>query len=221
MELNHSFTVNQPIAETWQILTDLERIAPCLPGAQLQEVHGEVYKGVVKIKVGPITAQFKGDAQFDERNDTDFKAVLKASGRDTGGKGNASATITAQLTPVDTTSTTCNLITDLSITGKVAQFGRGALADVSEKLLAQFSDNLNELIKTEGAAPAPAGEPAPAPAADASGQPQIRKIEGPAAEPLDLGNVAGGAVMKRVLPLLAGLAAALLFVRRLFRRNKS
>jgi carbon monoxide dehydrogenase subunit G len=221
MELNHSFTVNQPIAETWQILTDLERIAPCLPGAQLQEVHGEVYKGVVKIKVGPITAQFKGDAQFEERNDSDFKAVLKASGRDTGGKGNAAATITAQLTPVDATSTTCNLLTDLSITGKVAQFGRGALADVSEKLLAQFSDNLNELIKTEGAAPAPATEPAPAPAADTAGQPQIRKIEGPAAEPLDLGNVAGGAVMKRVLPLLAGLAAALLFVRRLFRRKKS
>ena len=220
MELNHSFTVNQPIAETWQILTDLERIAPCLPGAQLQEVHGDVYKGVVKIKVGPITAQFKGEAQFDERNDTDFKAVLKASGRDTGGKGNAAATITAQLTPVDADSTTCNLLTDLSITGKVAQFGRGALADVSEKLLAQFSDNLNELIKTQGAAPEVAA-PAPAPAAEASGEPQIRKIEGPAAEPLDLGNVAGGAVMKRVLPLLAGLAAALLFVRRLFRRKKS
>lgn len=220
MELNHSFTVNQPIAETWQILTDLERIAPCLPGAQLEEVHGDVYKGVVKIKVGPITAQFKGDAQFDERNDTDFKAVLKASGRDTGGKGNASATITAQLTPVDASSTTCNLLTDLSITGKVAQFGRGALADVSEKLLAQFSDNLNELIKTEGAAPAAPASPAPA-ADNGSGEPQIRKIEGPAAEPLDLGNVAGGAVMKRVLPLVAGLAALLLFVRRLFRRKKS
>jgi hypothetical protein len=222
MELNHSFTVNQPIAETWHILTDLERIAPCLPGAQLEEVHGDVYKGGVKIKVGPITAQFKGEAQFAERNDTDFKAVLKASGRDTGGKGNASATITAQLTPVDATSTNCNLVTDLSITGKVAQFGRGALADVSEKLLAQFSDNLNELIKTQGAAPAPAPAPAETPATtNASGEPQIRKIEGPAAEPLDLGNVAGGAVMKRVLPLLAGLAAALLFVRRIFRRKKS
>jgi carbon monoxide dehydrogenase subunit G len=220
MELNHSFTVNQPIAETWQILTDLERIAPCLPGAQLEEVHGEVYKGAVKIKVGPITAQFKGEAQFEERNDAHFKAVLKASGRDTGGKGNASATITAQLTPVDATSTTCNLVTDLSITGKVAQFGRGALADVSEKLLAQFSDNLNELIKTQGAALAAAPAPAPA-ASNGSGEPQIRKIEGPAAEPLDLGNVAGGAVMKRVLPLLAGLAAALLFVRRIFRRKKS
>ena len=221
MELNHSFTVNQPIAETWQILTDLERIAPCLPGAQLEEVHGEVYKGVVKIKVGPITAQFKGEAQFEERNDTDFKAVLKASGRDTGGKGNASATITAQLTTVDATSTTCNLLTDLSITGKVAQFGRGALADVSEKLLAQFSDNLNELIKTQGAAPAPTPAASTAPATNGTGEPQIRKIEGPAAEPLDLGNVAGGAVMKRVLPLLAGLAAALLFVRRIFRRKKS
>jgi carbon monoxide dehydrogenase subunit G len=220
MELNHSFTVNQPIAETWQILTDLERIAPCLPGAQLEEVHGEVFKGGVKIKVGPITAQFKGEAQFEERNDTDFKAVLKASGRDTGGKGNASATITAQLTPVDASSTTCNLVTDLSITGKVAQFGRGALADVSEKLLAQFSDNLNELIKTQGAAPAAAPAPSPA-ATNGTGEPQIRKIEGPAAEPLDLGNVAGGAVMKRVLPLLAGLAAALLFVRRIFRRKKS
>ncbi len=222
MELNHSFTVNQPIAETWQILTDLERIAPCLPGAQLEEVHGDVYKGGVKIKVGPITAQFKGEAQFVERNDTDFKAMLKASGRDTGGKGNASATITAQLTPVDASSTTCNLLTDLSITGKVAQFGRGALADVSEKLLAQFSDNLNELIKTQGAAPAPAAAPAPsAEPAGPTSEPQIRKIEGPAAEPLDLGNVAGGAVMKRVLPLLAGLAAVLLFVRRIFRRKKS
>lgn len=221
MELNHSFTVNQPIAETWRILTDLERIAPCLPGAQLEEVHGEVYKGGVKIKVGPITAQFKGEAQFEERNDADFKAVLKASGRDTGGKGNASATITAQLTPVDASSTTCNLVTDLSITGKVAQFGRGALADVSEKLLAQFSDNLNELIKAQGAAPASAPAAATAPTTNGTGEPQIRKIEGPAAEPLDLGNVAGGAVMKRVLPLLAGLAAALLFVRRIFRRKKS
>ena len=222
MELNHSFTVKQPIAETWQLLTALERIAPCLPGAQLEEVHGDVYKGGVKIKVGPITAQFKGEAQFAERNDADFKAVLKASGRDTGGKGNASATITAQLTPVDASSTTCNLVTDLSITGKVAQFGRGALADVSEKLLAQFSDNLNELIKTQGAAPAPAPAATAAATSSApSGEPQIRKIEGPAAEPLDLGNVAGGAVMKRVLPLLAGLAAVLLFVRRIFRRKKS
>ena len=78
MELNHSFTVNQPIAETWQILTDLERIAPCLPGAQLQAVHGEVYKGVVKIKGVPTTAQFNGDAPFEEHTDSDFNAVLES-----------------------------------------------------------------------------------------------------------------------------------------------
>ena len=154
-----------------------------------------------------------------ERDDTNFKAVLKASGRDTGGKGNASATITAELVSVTPTSTTCNVVTDLSITGKVAQFGRGALADVSEKILAQFADNLNTLIDEQGTAPAPA--PAPEAAAPATnGEPQIRKIEGPAAEPLNLGEVAGGQVMKRLLPIAAGLAAALLFIRRLFRRRK-
>ena len=219
MDLNHSFTVNRPIAETWTVLTNLERLAPCLPGAQLQEVHGDVYKGVVKIKVGPITAQFKGEAQFAEMDGSGYKAVLKASGRDTGGKGNASATITATLTEISPTATTCNVVTDLSITGKVAQFGRGALADVSDKLLGQFSDNLNALIEREGtgAAAAPA---APAPTTDASGQPAVRKIEGPAAEPLNLGDVAGGAVMKRFLPIAAGVAAALLFLRGLFRRRR-
>lgn len=217
MDLNHSFTVNQPIAETWTILTNLERLAPCLPGAELQEVHGEVYKGVVKIKVGPITAQFKGDAQFAELDHTNFKATLKASGRDTGGKGNASATITAELVPVSDRQTTCNVVTDLSITGKVAQFGRGALADVSEKLLAQFAENLNALIDKEGAGPAPAPT---APSSTPSGEPVVRKIEGPAAEPLNLGDVAGGAMMKRLLPVAAGVAAFFLFLRRIFRRRK-
>ena len=132
---------------------------------------------------------------------------------------NASATITATLTEISPTATTCNVVTDLSITGKVAQFGRGALADVSDKLLGQFSDNLNALIEREGtgAATAPA---APAPTTDAAGQPAVRKIEGPAAEPLNLGDVAGGAVMKRFLPIAAGVAAALLFLRGLFRRRR-
>jgi len=227
MDLNHSFTVKQPIDGTWKILTNLEMLAPCLPGAELQEVHDDVYKGVVKIKVGPITAQFKGEAQFVEQDAASYRAVLKASGRDTGGKGNASATITANLTAVSPTETNCEVVTDLSITGKVAQFGRGALADVSDKLLGQFSDNLNKLIDEGGATVAEsavATDTVDASGASESGAgdegaPRIRKIEGPAAEPLDLGNVAGGAMMKRLLPLLAGLAAALLFVRRLFRRR--
>ena len=227
MDLNHSFTVKQPIDGAWKILTNLEALAPCLPGAELQEVHDDVYKGVVKIKVGPITAQFKGEAQFIEQDATNYRAVLKASGRDTGGKGNASATITANLTVVSPTETTCNVATDLSITGKVAQFGRGAVADVSDKLLGQFSDNLNRLIEEGGAITEAPAETSDASSADSAsgatsttdGEPRIRKIEGPAAEPLDLGNVAGGAMMKRLLPLLAGLAAAFLFVRRLFRRR--
>jgi len=218
MDLNHTINVNQPIAETWAILTNLERIAPCLPGAELQEVEGEVYKGVVKIKVGPIVAQFKGEAQFAEKNDADYKAVLKASGRDTGGKGNASATITATLTQVSPTTTTCTVVTDLAITGKVAQFGRGAMADISEKLIAQFADNLNALIEREGGSPAPA--PTPEPAATAEGEPVVRRIEGPAAEPLNLQSVAGGAMMKRILPIAAGLAAFGLFLRRIFRRRR-
>ncbi|MFM7093689.1 MAG: SRPBCC family protein, partial [Actinomycetota bacterium] len=144
--LNHTFTVPVPIAEAWNVLTNVERIAPCLPGAQLQEVEGETYRGAVKVKVGPIQAQFKGQASFVEKDDVNYKVVLKGEGRDTGGKGNASAVITAQLTAIDAASTQVNVNTDLSITGKVAQFGRGALADVSDKLLAQFSDNLNNLI---------------------------------------------------------------------------
>jgi len=226
MDLNHSITVNQSIAETWKILTDLERIAPCLPGAQLQEVEGDVYKGVVKIKVGPIVAQFKGEAQFAERDDANYTATLKASGRDTGGKGNASATITATLTSVTESSTVCNVVTDLAITGKVAQFGRGAMADISEKLIAQFAENLNTLIDTEGATAASTNVATEAPKAsestsDASGDlPKVRKIEGPAAEPLNLQDVAGGAMMKRILPVLAGLAALGLFLKRIFSRRR-
>ena len=221
MDLKHSFTVNQPMAETWQILTDLERIAPCLPGAQLQEVHGDVYKGVVKIKVGPIVAQFKGDAQFAERDDANYKATLKAAGRDTGGKGNASATITAELSSVTPSSTMCTVITDLAITGKVAQFGRGALADISEKLIAQFADNLNDLIDAEGGTPSPtksakddkaaSGTSTPS---DSTGEPTIRKIEGPAAEPLNLQEVAGMAMLKRIAPAVVGFLVLLWLLRR-------
>jgi carbon monoxide dehydrogenase subunit G len=229
MDLNHEFTVHRPIEEAWKILTDVERIAPCLPGAELQEIEGDVYRGQVKVKVGPILAKFKGEAHFVERDDASHKAVLQAHGRDTTGKGNAEALITAQLEPVSDDVTTCKVLTHLSITGKVAQFGRGALADVSDKLLAQFSHNLNDLIDQQGGVAAPAG-PAPeaaateAPPAEAPVEqaapaaPTVRKIEGPAAEPLDLGQVAGGAIAKRLVPVLVGLVIVLLVWRRRRRR---
>jgi len=215
MDLNHEFVVNVPVAEAWAILTDLERIAPCLPGAQLTEVEGDTYRGQVKIKVGPILAQFKGQASFVSRDDVAHKASLKGEGRDTTGKGNASAIITAELTSVTPTSTKCTVHTDLSISGKVAQFGRGALADVSDKLLAQFSENLNQLIS---AAPAPSSsapvvsESAPAP----SEQPTIRKIDGPEVAPLNLLDTAGSTIAKRAIPALIGIAVLVVVLVKLF-----
>jgi carbon monoxide dehydrogenase subunit G len=210
MDLNHEFTVNVPVAEAWAILTDLERIAPCLPGAQLTEVEGDTYRGQVKIKVGPILAQFKGQASFMSRDDVAHKASLKGEGRDTTGKGNASAIITAELTSVTPTSTKCTVHTDLSISGKVAQFGRGALADVSDKLLAQFSENLNQLITgapatstptTPAAAPVETATPAP------SEQPAIRIINSPEVAPLDLLGTAGAPILKRAIPALIAVVA--------------
>jgi hypothetical protein len=150
MELTNTFDVSVPVDTAWAVLTDVERIAPCLPGAQLQEIEGDEYRGVVKVKVGPITAQYKGKATFVEKDDVAHKAVLEASGRDTRGQGNASATITALLEPAGD-GTHVTVTTDLTVTGKVAQFGRGVLADVSAKLLGQFVDNLEQTVLIDDA----------------------------------------------------------------------
>jgi hypothetical protein len=174
------------------------------------------------VKVGPILAQFKGQATFIERDETNHRAVLKAEGRDTGGKGNASALITAQLDSVDADSTKVTVTTDLTITGKVAQFGRGALADVSTKLLNQFVDQLETtVLHPHTSEPAPAAEAATAPpakeAATAShnGDPAVRKVEHVSADPVDLVDVAGGAVLKRLAPLaVIGLIVVLILLAR-------
>ena len=224
MDLNHAFTVEVPVDDAWRILTNVERIAPCLPGAQLQEIEGDIYRGAVKVKVGPIQAQFKGQASFVEFDEVAHKVVLKGEGRDIGGKGNASALITAELTALTATSTSVTVNTDLSVTGKVAQFGRGAMADISDKLLAQFVVNLNEMIAasdTVPAAPAPVAEPAaPAPAAAPStpsgtpaepAQPTVRKIDGPEAEALDLLSISRGVIVKRALPVVVVIAAIVIW----------
>jgi len=205
MDLNHEFIVNVPVNDAWIILTDLERIAPCLPGAQLTEVEGDTYRGQVKVKVGPIVAQFKGQASFVTRDDAAHTASLKGEGRDTTGKGTASAIITAQLTSVTPTSTKCTVVTNLTISGKVAQFGRGSLADVIDKLLAQFSENLNQLITS---APATTSAPAAAtPAATevAAASPEIRKIDSAEVAPLDLLGTAGAPILKRAIPVVVAL----------------
>lgn len=171
MELTNDFEVKVPVDQAWSVLTDVERIAPCLPGAQLQEVEGDEYRGVVKVKVGPITAQYKGKATFVEKDDTAHKAVLKADGRDTRGAGNANAVITAQLEETDG-GTKVTVHTDLTVTGKVAQFGRGVLADVSAKLLDQFVENLETTVLADDTGGDEAGGDAaatsPAPPSDAA-----------------------------------------------------
>jgi uncharacterized protein len=245
-KLLNEFTVNRPIAETWNVLTDVELIAPCMPGAALEEIEGDVFRGVVKVKLGAISTAFKGQANFIERDDTAHRAVLKGEGRDTTGKGNASALITAQLSSIDAATTKCIVETDLHITGKVAQFGRGIMGDVSKKLMNQFATNLNTMLDQQpsGAAPAApaagngAESPAPdtagpekassngsskteAPAAAAAAAPaasaSVRKINGPAAAPIELSDVAGSAILKRVLPLVGGLVLLWIVVRRLSR----
>lgn len=215
MDLVHEFTVPVPVDDAWRILTDVERIAPCLPGAQLQEIEGETYRGIVKVKVGPIQAQFKGQASFVEQDHVAHRVVLKGEGRDTTGKGNAAALITAELTSLTESSTSVKVHTDLSITGKVAQFGRGAMADISDKLLAQFVENLNTLIGEQQASPTPEA-PAPAPAAatttDEDVAPQIRKIDAPEAEALDLLSVSSGVIIKRAIPVVIAIAAVVIWL---------
>jgi carbon monoxide dehydrogenase subunit G len=211
MNLENQFRVDVPVETAWAVLLDLERIAPCMPGAQLQEVEGDEYRGIVKVKVGPITAQYKGAAQFTEVDEAAHRAVIKANGRDTRGQGNASATVTAQLTPNDG-GTLVQLTTDLTVTGKVAQFGRGVMADVSSKLLGQFVECLESDVLA-GSAPTPSepsDEPAPAPAAAPPGA--VRTIDAPDAEPVDLMKAAGSAVAKRLVPVLIAVAVIVVVI---------
>jgi hypothetical protein len=164
----------------------------------------------VKVKVGPITAQYKGAARIVEADAASRRIVIKAEGRDTRGQGNASATVTASLT-ADATGTEVGIDTDLHVTGKVAQFGRGVMADVSSKLLGQFVECLHGKVLSDGdgavgidASSSPAPVPAETVAAAESAAAPVRKIDGPEAAPVDLGKVAGGAVAKRLVPLAIG-----------------
>jgi len=245
MELTNTFDVSVPVETAWAVLTDVERIAPCLPGAQLQEIEGDEYRGVVKIKVGPITAQYKGKATFVEKDDVAHKAVLEAAGRDTRGQGNASATITALLEPVGD-GTHVTVTTDLTVTGKVAQFGRGVLADVSAKILGQFVDNLEQTVLTDDALAAAEVveeaeqaladvadavdlveaedeqgivDPEAVVAAEVKAEQAVRKIDMPEPEAIDLLGQAGSPVLKRAVPLL-GVAIAAFVLWRILRRRR-
>ncbi len=220
MELKNEFRVNVPIETAWATLTDVEYIAPCMPGAQLTEIDGDDFKGQVKVKVGPITAQYKGQARFVEKDEQARRAVLNAKGRDTRGAGNAEADVIAQMTEEDG-GTRIEITTDLKVTGKVAQFGRGVMADVSEKLIGQFVASLEaklaETAAEAAAEPEPAADAAAAEQAAPAAEPASsgpRKIDMPEPEPVDLLDTAGAPVIKRLLPVLAVLVLLLLVRRR-------
>jgi carbon monoxide dehydrogenase subunit G len=235
MELENSFSVEVPIEQAWEVLTDVPRIAPCLPGAKLTEVDGDDYKGIVKVKVGPIVAQYKGAATFVETDEQAHRIVLRAEGRETRGQGNATATITAVLTP-DGDNTQVKVHTDMSITGKAAQFSRGVMAEVSSKLMKQFSDNLAATVLGAGAETAKASVAASTTGSSAtSADPSTgTRTSGPTGgaephvpgtpgepEPIDLLGVAGGATAKRVVPAVVATVLVLLLVRMLLRRRRS
>lgn len=141
MEIDDTFRIDVPIDEAWRILSDIERVAACLPGTQLREVEGDEYRGVVDVKIGALTAQYEGSARLESADAADYTAIIVGTGIDTNGQGNASATIEVTLL-ADGTGTRVDIDTDLSLTGKVAQFGRGVMADVSKDLVAQFAENL-------------------------------------------------------------------------------
>jgi carbon monoxide dehydrogenase subunit G len=191
VQLTNEFSVSVPVDRAWAVLTDIERIAPCLPGAELREVDGDRYRGVVKVKAGPVIAQYQGAASFVERDEANHRVVIRAEGRDTRGQGHASATITATLAP-DSAGTHVTLHTDLTITGRVAQFGRGVLADVSTKMLRQFVQSLEADVLA--AAPSLGIETA--------------------AEPVDLLTAAGPSLLKRLVPLAVMLAVVVWLLRR-------
>lgn len=164
MQLEHTFTVPVSIEEAWSVLTDIERVAPCMPGAALDTVDGDDFTGTVKVKLGPINLTYKGKASFVEKDAAMRRAVLDAHGRDARGNGTAAAKVTATLVE-DGTSTKVDVITHLDITGKPAQFGRGVMVDVGAKLLGQFADCLAATLRADGAAAGVAVEAAEAVAA--------------------------------------------------------
>ena len=213
MELKNQFRVSVPLDVAWTVLTDLERVAPCMPGAELKEVEGDEYRGIVKVKVGPVTAQYKGTARFVDKSDEQHRAVLQAEGRDTRGQGNASATVTATAEP-DGDGTVVSIVTELTITGKVAQFGRSIMGDVSTKLLGEFAERLEADLLSQTTQPDPSpSDPSPA---DPS---PVRTISSAPAEPVDLLGAAGPSVLKRAVPLVLALSFALFVLMRRRRRR--
>jgi carbon monoxide dehydrogenase subunit G len=227
MKLENEFTVPAPVEQAWEVLLDVERVAPCLPGAAIEGSDGDSHKGTMTIKIGPITTRYTGTVKIEEADEAARRAVMRAQARDSRGQGTAGATITSTMETVED-GTRVRVETDLRVTGPAAQFGRGVMQDVSAKLMGRFADCLAEQMT---ASPAAAGasaageadsaarpEPPPGPAGDSA--------EAAAAAPpppprpsdavLDLGEASREAMLKRIAPVAAvvGVLILLLGIRR-------
>ncbi len=248
IELDNSFTVPVPPEQAWDVLLDVERIAPCMPGASVTSVEGDEIAGQVKVKLGPLSLSYKGTAKFTEKDPATHTIAIQATGKETRGAGTASATVHASLKPDDAEGqTTVSIHTSLNVTGRPAQFGRSLLPEVSGKLIDQFAANLAALIDSTSR-PAETGAdaaPAPAPAQDAAatgdaasaatavGTAAATQATAAPAQPvaqlqqedsLNLIKLVGGPVLKRVLPVVLGAALIAIFlrpIRNLFSRSKS
>lgn len=232
MQLEHQFSVAVPVARAWDVLLDIERTAPCVPGATVESVDGETVHGRLKVKVGPIQVTYAGTARFTEKDEPARRAVLEATAKEARGPGTASAVVTAQL--VDRGATTdVTLTTDLEVTGRPAQFGRGVMVEVGNKLLDKFAECLAAELGVEPvvpAAPAP-GEQTRAAAKDIAAStsaaapqattppPALRRVPAGGDDAVDVLDVAGAPLLKRVLPAV-GVAVLLLVVWRLLVRPR-
>lgn len=212
MELEHEFTVPVGVEKAWDVLLDVERIAPCMPGATVLDVRGDEFAGTVRVKVGPIAMTYAGDARFAEKDEAAHRVVMEAAGKESRGSGTAKATVTATLAEAPGGGTAVRVLTDLTVTGRPAQFGRGMLQDVGGRLIGQFADNLADTLQADQA-PAPeangggsaSATPSPSPGAAASVPPRSQP-----AEALDLLQLTGvsGFVAKYKVPIAGALAGA-------------
>ena len=247
IELDNSFTVPVPPEQAWDVLLDVERIAPCMPGASVTSVEGDEIEGQVKVKLGPLSLTYKGTAKFTDKDQAGHAISIEATGKETRGSGTASATVRANLTPGDGAGQTLvSIHTSLNVTGKPAQFGRSLLPEVSGKLIQQFATNLEAMINADSAAAAGTAAPGtdeavadeavadeadagvdaaktgqepagPAQTAPAAARPAAPVVQ--QEESLNAFKFIVVPILKRLIPVAAAGAAIAVVVRRLRRRK--
>ncbi|MEU7816461.1 SRPBCC family protein [Pseudonocardia sp. NPDC049154] len=228
MQLENKFTIAAPIADAWAALNNPETVAPCFPGATLTEYTGDSFTGTVKVKLGPISLTYKGKGTYIERDDANHKVVIDATGRDSRGNGTAAAKVTGSMKADGPDKTEVTMVTDMTITGRPAQFGRGVISDVADKIIGQFSSCLADKLaeKHEAQAPAAAEPVTPAttaaPATPTAGG-VASELPKPTATPaaskpaplkssvdaIDLLDTAGAPIVKRLVPVAGGLGVLL------------